>query len=209
MKFRDGALALAGLLGLIILGAVGAVPFNFSSIVLVGIGFMAVLFWRDPNFLGFLDKDYSIGGSRGSDLAVDPNDALEWLQEEWIPRHKGKRKLNLDHTSVENKKHYTKIQKVNENGEKKVKFGVIGRPQEMKDREMIAYVVHCDEGWVQYSGELHTADDRLDPFNGQHRWMQNAGYKAKVKDDGNDGRGKGSVNIYQGPTEDKARGEPE
>jgi len=197
MKFRDGVLALAAIIGVIILGAVGAIPFTFSTIVLVGIGIVTALFWRNPNFLAILNKDYSIGSMRGNDLTVDPNDALEWLQDEWIPKHKGKKKLNLDSTSVQNKKHFTKIQKVNENGEKKVKFGVIGRPLDMKDREMIAYVVHCDEGWVQYSGELHTAEDRLDPFNGQHQWMQNAGYKARV-DSGDGSRQKGSVNIYQG-----------
>jgi len=196
VKFRDGVLALSGLVVYMVTGSMGLIPFKFSTPVILIIGFVAVLFWRDPNFLGFLDKDYSFGG-KNSELAVDPNDALRWLQEDYIPNQPGKRPLNLDSTSVENKKHFTKIQKVNENGEKKVKFGVIGRPREMKDREMIAYVVHCDEGWAEYSGELHDSEERLDPFNGRHQWISNAGYKAKV-DDGSRGSRKGSVNIYQG-----------
>lgn len=198
MKYRDGVLGLAGLVAYIITGSIGVIPFKFSTPIMAVIGFITVLYWRDPNFLGFLKDDYNFGSNKKNDLAVDPNDALEWLQNDFIPNHAGKRKLNLDATDSSNKKHYTKIQKVNENGEEKVKFGVIGRPLDMKESTMIAYVVHCDEGWAEYSGELHSSEDRLDPFNGRHQWIKNAGYKAKVEE--NQGqRSPGGVTVYQGP----------
>jgi len=199
MKFRDGVLGLTILIFYLITGSTGVIPFDFSTAVVLAIAVIAILYWRDPNFLGFLDGDYSIGGKKNDrDLVVEPNNVIEWLQKEKIPENPAYRLMDLDTTKDSNKKIFTRRQKVNENGKEKIKYGVIARPRNMMDREMIAYVVHCDEGDIEYSGNLHTSDDRLDPFNGRHKWMQNAGYKANLEDDAGSTSSPGSVEIYQG-----------
>lgn len=180
-------------------GATNTVPYSFSIPVFGGLTLVALVFWLDPEQIPFTKNGVSfVGKSSSRDLVVEPNDALNWLNKEKIPEIPAYRKLNLDKTSEQNKKIYTRRQKVNENGEEKVKFGVIGRPKNMFDKEMIAYVVHCDTGDIEYSGNLHTADERTDPFNGKHQWIRNAGYKAKVEEETNKRKSTG-VNIYQGP----------
>jgi len=199
MKYRDGVLGLSILIFYLITGSLGIIPFEFSTLIVLAIGLIIVVYWRDPNFLGFLDGDYSIGGKRNSrNLVVEPNNVIDWLQKEKIPENPAYRLMDLDTTKDSNKKIFTRRQKVNENGEEKIKYGVIARPRNMMDREMIAYVVHCDEGDIEYSGNLHTSDDRLDPFNGRHQWMQNAGYKANLESDEQTVSRPGSVEIYQG-----------
>jgi hypothetical protein len=176
-------------------GSTGFMPYRFSIPVAATILLVAGSYLLDYN-IPFLNGSFS--GNRTDDLIVHPNDVLQWLDEEKIPEIEPYRKLDMDSTSLSNQKFHTRIKKVNENGELKTKFGVVGRPLNQMDRESIAYVVHCDTGFIEYSGELHSAEDRLDPFNGKHKWLVNSGYKAKVEDTGDDRGRKGSVNIYQG-----------
>ena len=177
-------------------GETGIVPYSFTVPVFGGITVVALYFWLDPEDIPFLNSGMSFSSSSSRDLVVEPNNVLEWLNKEKIPEIPAYRKLNLDKTDESNKKIYTRRQKVNENGEEKVKFGVIGRPKNMFDKEMIAYVVHCDSGDIEYSGNLHTSEDRLDPFNGKHQWIRNAGYKAKVEEESS--KPSTAVNIHQG-----------
>ena len=203
MKFSHAVGLTVGELFLIgIFGETGIIPYSFTLPVFGGITVVALIFWLDPKDIPFLNSGMSFSSNSSRDLVVEPNNALEWLNKEKIPEIPAYRKLNLDKTDKANKKVYTRRQKVNENGEEKVKFGVVGRPKNMFDREMIAYVIHCDSGDIEYSGNLHTAEDRLDPFNGKHQWIRNAGYKAKVEEE----RDKPStaVNIHQGNTDGRS-----
>lgn len=174
-------------------GETGWIPYSFSIPVFGCITLVALLYLFDFGDMVF-GSNMGFGKRNSRDLVVEPNNVLSWLNEEKIPEIPAYRKLNLDRTSKDNMKIYTRRQKVNENGEEKVKYGVIGRPKNMFDKEMIAYVVHCDTGDIEYSGNLHTAEERTDPFNGKHQWIRNAGYKAKPEDETGSGS---SVEIYQ------------
>lgn len=190
MKYNHILITLAVMtLATIVTGVRGIIPFKFSLPITAVVGGITLLYWWNPNILSDIQEKQ---GNKKRE--VDPANALEWLNQEYIPKHSGYRKIDIDQTKDKNRKLYTKIQPVFENGEKKVKFGVVGRPKNVKKQESIAYVVHCDEGWVEYSGELHTSQERLDPFEGRHKWIENEGVKARTKKDEN--TPESQFNIY-------------
>jgi len=187
-------ISLISLVAVVGLGESGVVPYGFSMPVVCVAVFLAVVYFFDPEFLsgknGF--------GGKSSDLAVEPNEALSFINDEAkdIP---GYRPLDLDRTSSNNMQLHTKKLVVNENGEKKTKFGVVGRPRDQNDKESIAYIVHCDEGHLEYDGERHGAEQRLNPFHGT-KWVQNAGYKAQMEEE-DKGKPTTQFNIHQGNPE--------
>lgn len=188
-------ISLISLVAVVGLGESGVVPYSFSMPIVGVAGFLAIVYFFDPDFL---NGSTSFGGNKGRDLVVEPNDALNYLQEKnkEIPGH---RKLDLDRTSTKNMQLHTARLTVNENGEKKTKYGVVGRPVDQHDKESIAYIVHCDEGDVEYDGERHTAEERKNPFYGT-KWVENAGYKAQVQDE-DQGKPTTQFNIHQGGSE--------
>lgn len=170
-------------------GETGIVPYNFS-IPIIGVVSVLTLFYYFSNGESF--------NRNSSELVVEPNEALSFVNDKSreIP---GYRPLDLDRTSKKNMQLHTKKLVVNENGEKKTKFGVVGRPENQNDKESIAYIVHCDEGHLEYDGERHGAQERLNPFHGT-KWVQNAGYKAQMDEQGQ-GKPTTQFNIHQGNPE--------
>lgn len=195
MKYWDAiGLGLVG--GLILFGLWSSGLKTAATIVALAMGSAGVIYYGD------LNTGLTTGFSKNSDdLEVTPNEALDWLQNEFIPNTQGHKKLNLDKTSDDNRDFFTKIQKVKEDGDKKVRYGVIGRPLNQKTTETIGYVVYCDEGWAEYSGQLY-GKERKDPFKGKHSWMKTVGAKAAKMEEESKGS-KTNFNIYQ----DGERGE--
>lgn len=171
------SISVLSLIAVVGMGETGMVPYNFSLPIVGVVTVLSIVYFFDIELLS-RGKGFT-GGGKG--LEVEPNEALNFINEKSreIP---GYRPINLDRTSKKNMQLHTKKLVVNENGEKKTKFGVVGRPEDQRDKESIAYIVHCDEGHLEYDGERHGADERLNPFHGT-KWVQNAGYKARVEDE--------------------------
>lgn len=194
MKYSHAiGLVVLSVFGMIGLGEAGVMPYSFSIPVVLVVVVLSGFYWKSP--------DWFEGGKKGfggGDFAVNPQNALQWLQNDYIPSSPGYKKLNLDTTSKDNMKLHTDIQKVNENGEQKVKFGVVGAPLNQIDKESIGYIVHCNTGYVEYNGERHDSDSRLNPIQRNKQWLVSKGFNAKVEGDGQKKVNPSSVNIYQG-----------
>jgi hypothetical protein len=181
--------------GMVVLGEIGVMPYSFSMPVVLLIAGVAVFYWKSPKWLQNKTVNMSYGNG---DYAVNPSNALEWLQNEKIPATPGYKKLDLDKTSTNNMRLHTEHLNVWENGEKQPAFGVVGAPLNQQDKEAIGYVVHCKTGKVDYNGQLHSAESRLSPIQQGKQWLINKGVNAQVKDQQSQPESQGSVNIYQG-----------
>jgi len=196
MKYSHAiSIVVLSVLGMVGLGELGVMPYNFSIPAVMVVMVLAGFYWKSPDFLSGKNKPSFYGSS---DLVVEPQEALEWLQNEYIPGQPGYKKLDLDKTSRNNMKLHTENTDIMINGESEPAFGVVGAPQNQHDKESIGYVVYCKSGRVDYNGERHTAESRLSPVERNKQWLVSKGFNAQVENREKDSREKGSVNIYQG-----------
>jgi len=117
----------------------------------------------------------SVSSSRNYEMKLDPMDAPNFVNNRIKKKRDNGienpgRPLNLDYTDPDNEKVRVKT-KPAPRYEKWFSI-VLGRPRDQKSTESIAYLVDMSEGRIMdYTGNLHTAEDRDKPFNGQYDYL--------------------------------------